>query len=89
MQLPFILQTVNFLTIGCGVTGGWPSPNILILTSDDTPLASGKITMEQGSWIASLWCIGGLIGNPIFGIITNNFGRKVPLIFLTIPAIVS
>lgn len=80
---------MSFLTVGCGVTGGWPSPNILVLMSDETPLASGKITMDEASWIASLWCIGGLIGNPIFGFITNNYGRKMPLVFLAVPAIVS
>lgn len=82
-------NAVNLLTVGCGCTGGWPSPNILILESDATPLATGKITMEECSWIASLWCIGGLIGNPIFCFITNNYGRKMPLVFLAIPAIVS
>lgn len=75
--------------IGYGITCGWPSPSIQLLTSDETPLPSGKITIEEGSWIASLLCIGGLIGNILFGFITNSFGRKRPLCALSIPIIVS
>lgn len=76
------------LTMGYGVTCGWASPNIALLTSNDSPLPSGKITMEQASWIASLICFGGLIGNIFFGFITAKFGRKIPLIFMSIPTIV-
>lgn len=75
--------------MGYGVTCGWTSPLIPVLTSDESPLPSGKITMEQASWIASLSCAGGLIGNIFFGVVTNSFGRKFPLIFLAIPTIVS
>lgn len=38
---------------------GWTSPSILILTGDESPLPSGKISMEEASWIASLSCFGG------------------------------
>lgn len=40
---------------------GWTSPSILILTGDESPLPSGKISMEEASWIASLSCFGGLL----------------------------
>lgn len=42
-----------------------------------------------GSWIASLICIGGLIGNILFRFITNSYGRKWPLCAMSIPVIVS
>lgn len=61
----------------------------MVLTSDKTPLPSGKITMEQASSIAAIICIGGLIGNLLFGFITNKYGRKIPLMFITIPIIIS
>lgn len=77
------------LLLGYGVTCGWASPSIILLTSDETPLPSGKISMDEASWIASLICVGGLIGNIMFGFITSKFGRKIPLIFITIPTIVS
>lgn len=73
---------------GYGITCGWASPNIELLTSEDTPLPSGKITIDQASWIASILCIGGLIGNILFGIVTTYFGRKWPLLILCVPTIV-
>lgn len=83
------VQTVNLITISFGMTEGWPSPSIFLLTSDQSPLPSGKITMEEGSWIASLICLGCLFGNIFFAIISNRFGRKWPLIILSIPFAVS
>lgn len=56
--------------------------------SDETPLLSGKITMEEASWVVSLQFLGGIFGNIIFGFITSKFGRKWPLIISTIPIIV-
>lgn len=79
---------VNLLSLGYGVVCGWSSPNIILLTSDETPLPSGKITMEEASWIASFICVGGVTGNIFFGFITNMFGRKWPLIIIAIPTCV-
>lgn len=81
-------KKVNLLMVTHGICGGWMSPTIELLTSDKSPLESGKITMEEASWVASIICIGGLIGNILFGIMTNHFGRKVPLLFTAIPSIV-
>lgn len=44
--------------------------------------------MDEASWIVSYVYIGGIIGNMMFGYITNRFGRKWPLIIITIPIIV-
>lgn len=85
----FDIRIVNLLFIGYGVTAGWSSPNIRLLTSDESPLASGSITMEEASWVASLLCVGGVIGNLFFGFVTNAYGRKMPLILIVIPTIVS
>ena len=70
-------------------TGGWASPSVILLMSDETPLPSGKITIEEASWVVSLAYLGGVFGNIVFGFITNRFGRKWPLIIATIPIIVS
>lgn len=80
---------MNILTICEGIGVGWPSPTINLLTSSESPLPSGKIDMEEASWIASLICVGGVIGNVIFGYVADKFGRKVPLILISIPMIVS
>lgn len=75
--------------MGFGVFEGWTSPSIILLTSDETPLPSGKITMEEASWVAALQCVGCLFGNFLFGYFMNQFGRKVPLMMVAFPFIVS
>lgn len=77
------------LTVAYGFTSGWASPGLLLLKTDESPLPTGKITTEESSWIASIICIGALIGNVFSGYASNKFGRKRPLLFLTIPSIVS
>lgn len=80
---------MNLLALSFGFACGWASPNISLLKSEQSPLPSGKITMDEGSWIVSLMCIGGALGNFCFGYMTNKFGRKRPLIAMAIPNIVS
>lgn len=70
---------------GINSFGGY---SIMLLTSDETPLPA-KITIDEASWVASLLCIGGLIGNILFGFITKSFGRKMPLCLISIPVLVS
>lgn len=79
---------MSLLGIGYGLTCGWPSPTILLLTSDDSPLPTGKTTLEEASWIVSIKAIGNLLGGATFGFIAKKFGRKWPLIFLSIILIV-
>ncbi|XP_031619245.1 facilitated trehalose transporter Tret1-like [Contarinia nasturtii] len=81
----YFARDMNLLTIGYGCTCGWTSPSIILLTSDETPLVSGKITMDEASWLAFLICVGGILGNIFFGFITNRFGRKLLLILISIP----
>lgn len=38
---------VNLLMVTHGICGGWTSPTIQLLTSDNSPLESGKITMKK------------------------------------------
>lgn len=75
--------------LGFGAACGWPSPGNLLLMSDESPLPTGRITIDEASWISSLLCVGGLSGNLIYGWVTERFGRKYPLLFLAIPQIVS
>ncbi|XP_031634634.1 facilitated trehalose transporter Tret1-like [Contarinia nasturtii] len=79
----------NLITIGFGVTNGWASPSLLLLKSDDSPLPSGKVTVEECSWIASLMCLGALVGNSFFGTISSKFGRKIGMLSLTLPTIIA
>lgn len=73
--------------MSCGAGLGWSSPSIKTLMSNGSPLPTGRITKDESSWIASLWNVGGLIGNFLFGYITSKFGRKLPIIFMAIPNI--
>lgn len=79
---------VNIVVMASGVGLSWTSPSIEILQSDESPLPSGKIQFEEASWIASLWSVGGLIGNFLYLFMTNKFGRKMPIISLAFPKIV-
>lgn len=75
--------------MGFGVLEGWSSPSTILLTSDETPMPFGKISMDEVSWIVALPALGCLLGSICFGFITNIFGRKVPLIIITVPMIIS
>lgn len=77
--------TVNLATISFGLFEGWSSPSIILLTSKESPLPSGSITMSEASWVASLQCIGCLFGNMTFGYIINRYGRRRPLILIAFP----
>lgn len=79
---------MNLLTVTYGISCGWPAPMMSVLESDETPLPSGPLTLDETSSIASYVCFGGLIGNLLFGFSMNVFGRKISLLFMALPAIV-
>lgn len=59
---------------------GWCSYTGPLIISDDSPLKGGPATVEQMSWIASIFCIGGAVGSFIFGFIADEIGRKNALL---------
>lgn len=61
---------------------------MMLLTSDETPLPSGKITIEEASWVVSLPAIGSLFGCMFYGFVTK-FSRKWTLVVAALPLIVS
>lgn len=85
----FSAFSVNLATSTFGLFEGWINTNIILLQSDDTPLPTGKISMEAASWLASIQCIGALAGNICFGWIINRYGRRLPLIIIAVPLVVS
>lgn len=72
-----------------GTSCGWPSFSFLILESEDTPLKSGRLTMEELSWIVSIFCFGGVFGNFLFGWLIDKVSRKQILYAVAVPQIVS
>uniref|UniRef100_A0A336MU94 CSON006792 protein n=1 Tax=Culicoides sonorensis TaxID=179676 RepID=A0A336MU94_CULSO len=79
----------NLVTISYGASCGWTSPMIPILQSHKTPLRNGPLNDDQISWIGSLICVGAVLGTLIFGWICNKFGRKISIICLSFPQLVS
>lgn len=70
-----------------GITLGWVAPMLYKLQSNDSPLMF-DVSVEEVSWIGSLLCIGGLIGNAIFGCLLDRVGRKICLYLLALPQMV-
>ncbi|KAJ8965329.1 hypothetical protein NQ317_004713 [Molorchus minor] len=84
-------KAVDLLATAGDVTLSWTSPVLPKLTSNDTsenPLGR-SITEEEDAWIASLVTIGAMIGPYVAGFIAGHFGRKIGLLSLAIPHIVS
>lgn len=61
---------------------GWTSPYLAKLTAKDSPLL---ITKEEGSWVASLFNFGRLIGAVVGGFSVHFFGTKRTLIIIGFP----
>lgn len=79
--------SANIQAFAVGAFGGWSSPALLVLQSDDTPLASGKLSREEVSWIASSIALGCLAGTFLLGFVSNQFGRKRGYLLTAIPMI--
>lgn len=76
-------------TISYSIGVGWVSPMLPILLTDESPLTSGALTVEESSWVSSILCIGGLIGTILFGWMIDRFGRRMSGLLCAIPLIAS
>lgn len=79
--------TANIISLAHGCVLSWTSPVIPFLRSEASPLDSGPITIEEASWIGSLNCAGGLIGNFVYAYLADKFGRKKAILCLALPQI--
>lgn len=61
---------------------GWTSPALPHLTN---PEHDGSITKSQGSWVASLYTIGAIIGSLISPLCVDRLGRKYSLLVFALP----
>lgn len=77
------------MTFLYGVTAGWASSSLVLLQSENSPLTSGQLTLWQASWVGSILCVGGAIGQMFFSWMADRFGRKLALVFSSIPSVVS
>lgn len=83
-----LLFTANIVVLGQGCAIGWLSPTLPLLQSDDSPLQSGKLTIEEASWIGSISSIGSVVGTIYFGLMSIYFGCKKTLVFCGFPVAV-
>lgn len=56
-----------------------------ILSSEDTPLVSGKLTTDEISWIGSVISLGAVIGAISAGYLISLMGPKHAIILFAIP----
>ena len=80
---------MNLLALGYGTIVGWTSPFLPVLQSNESPLKTGPITLDEASWIGSLLCIGAIIGTLLFGWISERFGTKIAGCINALPIIVN
>lgn len=73
------VHLVNILQIGFGAVLGWPSASLLVLESQDSPLPTGPLTVQQTSAVSSYMYLGGSLGCLFFGWTLNQYGRKYNL----------
>jgi MFS family permease len=78
----------NLTSFAYGISLGWPSPILPLLQSINSPFEK-PLTIDEISWIASIYLIGGMLGTPFFGWSANKFGRKNTLLVSVFPQMVS
>ncbi|XP_055595994.1 facilitated trehalose transporter Tret1-like [Uranotaenia lowii] len=76
---------INIINFSHGAVLGWSSPFLPLLQSDQSPLDSGPVTIEQGSWIGSILCLGALLGTLIYGTLVPILGVKKAIHCLSLP----
>lgn len=67
---------------------GWVSPSLLVLQAPDSPLGA-PLTDSESAWVASVLCIGALVGTPVFGLLGDKLGRRWAGLLIAVPYTVS
>lgn len=63
--------------------------NVFILyDSDQSPLPTGRVQLNELAWIGSILGIGGVIGTVVIGWLADRVGRKHSMIAISVPLIV-
>lgn len=60
-----------------------------MLESEDSPLPTGPLTVQQKSWVSALMYLGGSLGCLFFGWASNRYGRKYPMMAAAVPQLVN
>ncbi|VEN40561.1 unnamed protein product [Callosobruchus maculatus] len=94
IEVSYTLLTVIavcLLATSGDITMSWTSPMYPKLSSNDTSInpLGRSITKDEDSWIGSLINVGAMVGPLPFSFIGERFGRKIGLLCIAIPHIVS
>ncbi|EFA10056.1 facilitated trehalose transporter Tret1-2 homolog [Tribolium castaneum] len=83
--------TVDILAICGDITMTWTSPILPKLYSNDSNInpLDRPITPDEESWIGSLINIGAVIGPFPFSFLSEKLGRKISLLCISVPYIIS
>lgn len=71
--------------IGFGACETWTSPALPYLKSQKSEF---PVSVVQGSWIASLFSLGGIFGYIMYPLLVNRIGRKNSLLLFSLPQII-
>ncbi|KAJ8931865.1 hypothetical protein NQ314_015131 [Rhamnusium bicolor] len=86
-----MLNSVNLLATAGDVALSWTSPIYPKLYSNDSsvnPLGR-PITEDEDGWLGSLVTIGAIVGPLPFTFIAGKFGRKISILCIAVPYIIS
>ncbi|XP_055858505.1 facilitated trehalose transporter Tret1 isoform X2 [Episyrphus balteatus] len=84
------LHSLNIASISYGAFCGWPSAGFLTLQSKtESPFEQGPMTNEQASWVGAILCAGGFVGSLLFSWLAERCGKKVGLLLVAIPSLLS
>lgn len=75
-------------TLGYAISIGWMANVFILYDSDNSPLPSGRVQLNELAWIGSMLGIGGLCGTIVIGWLTDRIGRKHSLISMAAPQMV-
>lgn len=84
----FVSIVATLMAFNAGTILAWTAPALPVLESANSPL-NCNITESEASWIGSLAAVGALCGALPSGYISETFGRKLPLLALGIPSVIS
>ena len=72
-----------------GNTIGWSGPALWILLSEDSPLPSGPITINDSGWIGSVTFLGLILGICLNALSFKFCSGKFTRCWLAVPVLVS
>ncbi|XP_055295153.1 uncharacterized protein LOC129564928 [Sitodiplosis mosellana] len=81
--------TCNILAASYGSACAWAGPNFLVLTADDTPIASGPLSTSEAALVVSIPCFGAIIACLLYSLAIDRFSRRVHLISIALPLLIS